>query len=183
MAATDAGGETVSRTVLDRMADRLMDLDGGAYGDERERAVLMEANAFGLTIGIFAALAAALGLAVVGQLLAPLLFVLLAILPATAAGWYAGRRQVDATEVAERSGARSTPVLTVAIGVVVVLTFAAMAVTVFTGDPLIAAAVDHPRGGLAGGLVQGGVVGGVLGGLATVIGGAVTLVKARRSAT
>ncbi|MDP9820942.1 hypothetical protein [Nocardioides massiliensis] len=180
MARSTASGKGSTRSAFDRFADRLMDVDR-AYGDERERAVLMEANAFGLSIGIFAALFAALVLAVVGQLLAPLLFVMLAILPASAAGLYARRRQVDAVELAERTGARSTQVATVVIGLLVVLVFAAMAVTVYADGPLVAAPTQRPSEGVWGGMVQGGVVGGMLGGLATAVGGLVTIAKARRA--
>ena len=33
-----------NRDVLDRAADRVMDLDSPAWGDERERAVFMESS-------------------------------------------------------------------------------------------------------------------------------------------
>lgn len=48
---------------LDRMAERVMDLDSPAYGDERERALFMESCAFGLTTGLFLGFLSALGAA------------------------------------------------------------------------------------------------------------------------
>lgn len=174
--------KAASPSRFDRMVDRLIDIDGEGYGDERERSVLLEANAVGLTVGILASLAAGLVLALLGYLLAPFLLVLLAVLPAgLAATHYARRRHVDPMELADRAGARSTRVLTVVLGAAVVLIFAAMAVTVFSGDPVISVPLDRPRSGFMGGLVQGGVVGGLLGGLATIVGGLVSVARGRRA--
>ena len=62
---------TRRRNVLDRVAERVMDLDSPAYGDERERAVFMESNSFGLTSGFYVGLLGAVVASIFGLVLLP----------------------------------------------------------------------------------------------------------------
>lgn len=169
-------------SMLDRVAGRMMDLDSPAYGDERERAVFMEASSFGLTIGLYAGLLSALVASVFGFVLLPVVLLVVTILPAAAAVWYARRREVDVTKLAENAGARSTMVTIVVFGAVMVLTFAAMTYTVFTGLPLLPAPRLEvtPGEGFFGGMAQGAVIGGMIGGLAAIIGGILSFRRAHR---
>ena len=169
-------------SMLDRVAGRLMDLDSPAYGDERERAVFMEASSFGLTTGLYTGLLSALAAAVFGFMLLPVILLVVTILPAAAALWYARRRNVDVQKLAENAGARSTMVSIVVFGAMMVLTFAAMTYTVLTGAPLVPAPrLDvTPGEGFLGGMAQGAVVGGIIGGLAAIVGGMLSFRRARR---
>ncbi len=169
-------------TMLDRVAERIMDLDSPAYGDERERAVFMEASSFGLTTALYAGLVSAFVASVFGFLLLPVVLLVVTLLPSGAAVWYARRRDVDVQKLAENAGARSTMVSIVVFGAMMTLTFAAMTYTVFAGHALLAAPRIEvtPGEGFIGGMAQGAVVGGMIGGLAAVIGGVFSFRRARR---
>lgn len=173
---------TRRRNVLDRMAERVMDLDSPAYGDERERAVFMESSSFGLSVGIYAGLLGAVVAAVLGLLLLPVVLLATAILPSCAALWYAKRRGVDVQKLAENAGARSMMVNAVVLGAAMVLAFAAMSWTVFTGQPVLPAPSLQvtPGEGFFGGAAQGGLVGGMLGGLAAIVGGVLSYRQTNR---
>jgi len=176
---------TQRRNLLDRITDRVMDLDSPAYGDERERAVVMESSSFGLTTGLYLGLLGALIASVFGLLLLPSVLLVLTILPSLATMLYARRRHVDLHQLVEHSGARSTMVSTVVFGAGMVLTFAAMTYTVFAGQPLVVAPSFDvtPGEGFFGGMAQGAVVGGMLGGLAAIIGGIYSYRRANRRRT
>ena len=165
---------TANRKFLDRFAERVMDLDSPAYGDERERAVSMEASTFGLTAGLYIGLLSAALSSLFGLLLLPVFLLLLSVLPSAMAAWYARRQGVNLHKLAENAGSRSTMVAITIYGVVLMLTFAAMAYTVFAGQPIISAPPIEvtPGEGFLGGMAQGAVIGGILGGLAAVVGGA-----------
>ena len=167
---------------LDRVAERIMDLDSPAYGDERERAVFMEASSFGLTTALYAGLMSAFVASVFGFLLLPVVLLVVTLLPSGAAVWYARRRDVNVQKLAENAGARSTMVSTVVFGVMMVLTFAAMAYTVFAGQPLLPTPqLDvTPGEGFFGGMAQGAVVGGMIGGLVAIIGSLFSFRRAHR---
>ena len=169
-------------SMLDRVAGRMMDLDSPAYGDERERAVFMEASSFGLTTGLYTGLLSALAAAVFGFMLLPVILLVVTILPAAAALWYARRRNVDVQKLAENAGARSTMVSIVVFGAMMVLTFAAMTYTVFTGHPLLPAPRLEvtPGEGFFGGMAQGAVIGGMIGGFAAIVGGILSFRRAHR---
>lgn len=168
--------------MLDRFAGRMMDLDSPAYGDERERAVVMEASSFGLLMGVYGGLLSALVASVVGFVLLPLVLLAGTILPSAAALWYAKRREVSMEQLAETNAATTTMVHTVVFGAVGVLTFAAMTYTVFTGLGLLPVPrFDVTSGeGAWGGAVRGGVIGGMLGSLGVIIGGALSFRRAHR---
>ncbi|WP_258725313.1 hypothetical protein [Cellulomonas sp. NS3] len=161
---------TNDHSVLGRAADRLMDLDSPVYGDERERALVMEAYTFGATTTVYVCIGAAVVSAVLGGLLLPVALLLVATLPSFASMWYARRRGVDLLAMSERATARErrTAVLTLMGGVLVVL--GAMLVTVRTGHGLVP--LPEPTG-TASEVLDDVLVGGILGGIA---GGAVGLV-------
>lgn len=173
---------TRKRNVLDRVAERIMDLDSPAYGDERERAVFMESSSFGLTTGIYAGLLGAVLAAVFGLLLLPVVLLATAVLPSFAALWYAKRRDVDLQKLADNAGARSMMVNAVVLGAAMVLAFAAMTYTVFTGQPVLPAPSFRvtPGEGFLGGIAQGALVGGMLGGLAAIVGGVLSSRRTNR---
>lgn len=173
---------TSKRTVLDRVADRVMDLESPAYGDERERAVFMEASSFGLTTGHYFGLLIAVVAAIFGLVLLPVVVLIMAMLPSAAAMWYAKRRNVGIHKLADKSGARSTLINIIVYGAGAVLTFAFMSYTVFAGQPLLSMpSIDvTPGEGFVGGLAQGAVVGGMIGGLAAIIGGVVSFRRVNR---
>lgn len=159
---------------LDRAAEKIMDVDSPAYGDERERAVIMESNAFGLTAALYIGLLGALVAAAFGLILLPVaLLVLTGMLPSLAALWYAKRRGVNPQKLAETAGARSTMVGVTVFGIGMVLTSAAIAYTVFAGQPLLTPPRFDvtPGEGFFGGMAQGAPIGGVIGGLAAILGG------------
>ncbi|PPB50362.1 hypothetical protein C4K88_00090 [Arthrobacter pityocampae] len=167
---------------LDRVAERIMDLDSPAYGDERERAVFMEASTFGLTTALYAGLVSAFLASVFGFLLLPVVLLVVTLLPSGAAVWYARRRNVNVQMLAETAGARSTMVSTVVFGAMMTLTFAAMAYTIFAGQPLLTISRIEvtPGEGFFGGMAQGAVVGGMIGGLAAIIGSLLSFRRANR---
>jgi len=173
---------TRRRNVLDRVAERVMDLDSPAYGDERERAVFMESNSFGLTSGFYVGLLGAVVASIFGLVLLPAALLVMTILPAAAALWYARRRGVDLQKLAENAGARSTMIGIVVYGAAGVLTSAAMTYTVFTGQPVLPVPPLEvtPGQGFMGGMAQGAVVGGMLGGAATIVGGVYSYRRANR---
>lgn len=173
---------TRRRNVLDQLADRVMDLDSRAYGDERERAVFTESTTFGLTMGLYAALTSAVVLAVLGQVLLPVALLVITLVPALAAIWYAKRRGVDLSELADRAGARSTMVNVVVVGAGMALAFAAMTWTVWTGHGLVTVPAPDvtPGEGFWGGLVQGAVVGGFLGSIGAIVGGVASYRRTNR---
>ncbi len=162
----------------DRAADRLLALDSASYGDERERAVFMEATTFGFMLTIYVSMAVAVVTAVLGQLLLPVLLLLLVGLQSWATIWYAGRRGVDVSELAFRAEVRRKRNAGLVVFGGFALVLAALGYTVFTGHGLLALPAPDLDSGPLGSMVRGGVIGGG-GGL--LIGAAVMAVKDRRS--
>lgn len=163
----------------DRAADRLLALDSASYGDERERAVFMEATTFGYMLTIYVSIAVAVVTAVLGQLLLPVVLLLLIGLQSWATAWYAERRGVRISDLAFRAepALKRNAGLIVFGGMAVVI--AALAYTVFTGHGLLDLGTpDLDSGALASGL-RGGVVGGGAGLLIAAVGMAV---QSRRKA-
>ena len=169
---------------LSRLAAHVMHLDSPAYGDERERAVCMESNSFGLTIGIYLGLTLAIITSVFGLLFVPPLILAMTIIPSAAARWYSLARGVDTRKMADAAGDRSTTVTIIAFGSAMALTFAALAFTIFTGTSIVPTPSIEvtPGEGFFGGMVQGAAIGGVLGGLGAIIGGLVSNRRARTRA-
>ena len=185
---------------LDRAADRIMGVDSPAYGDERERAVVLEASTFGLTLGMCLSLGAALVAAVLGHVLLPGVLLAVMLLPNLSTAWYAQRRGVDIAELAERrvrartndvrgtmifAGmflARSKDVLGSMVFTGMFLTFAAMAYTLFVGHGLVPAPEVDVTGpdasGFGAGLMRGAVIGGMAG---LLVAAAVTELSSRRA--
>lgn len=170
---------TSTHGARDRVAARLMALDSASYGDERERAVFMEATTFGYTLTSYVSIGIAVVTALLGQLLLPVLLMLVVGLQSWATIWYAGRRGVDVSELAFRAEPamkRTTGVLVFG-GFAVVL--AALAWTVFTGHGLIDLPAVDVGSGVVGSMVKGAVVGGG-GGL--LVGAVAMAVQNRRRA-
>lgn len=169
-------------SMLDRAADRVMDLDSAAWGDERERAVFTESSSFGLTTALYAGYLGAVIASLFGLILLPVALLLVVNLPAAAATWYAKRRNVNLRDLAEKAGARSTMLNGVFFSVAMAATCAALAYTVFTGHSVL------PTPSLAGlsevaffrGLAQGAVVGGMIGALAALVGSVFSYRRANR---
>lgn len=182
------------RNMLDRMAERVMDLDSPAYGDERERVVFMEANSFGLTIGLYLGFLGAAVASLFGLVLLPVALLVMAYCPSMVAAWYATRRGVDFKKVVEDATARSATdarslmITTVTLGATTVLTFAAMAYTVFTGQPVLPTPSlgVTPGEGILGATVRGAIIGAMigamLGGLAAIVGSVRDFRRTRRQA-
>lgn len=148
---------------FDRTVERIMALDSSVYGDERERAVFMEAATFGMTIGVLASLAVALVAAVLGSLLLPVVLIVLAGVPGWATMSYARRRGVDVTDLVGRVSLRERAgTIAVTFGGIL-LTLGAMAYTVFAGHGLVELpsvdVVGPDASGLAASMVRGAVIG------------------------
>ncbi|MFD1506424.1 hypothetical protein FE374_16465 [Georgenia yuyongxinii] len=175
---------TDKATYLGRAADRLMDLDNASYGDERERAVFMEASTFGTTIGTYLHLLGAVVAAALGQLLLPVVLVVLMGVPALATGWYASRRGVDISELAARAGTRTKALHIAIVFGALLLVLGAMLFTVSTGHGLVPVPepdlLDPETRELLSSMVGGACVGGVIGGAGA---GGWFLWKSRRRAT
>lgn len=154
---------TSTHGARDRAADRLLALDSASYGDERERAVFMEATTFGYMLTIYVSIAVAVVAAALGQLLLPVLLLLLLGLQSWATVWYAGRRGVDVSDLAFRA----EPALKRNAGLVVfggmALTLAALAYTVFAGHGLLDLGAPDMDSGLLASMLRGGIVGGAAG--------------------
>lgn len=172
------------RGALDRLAERVMDLDSPAYGDEREKAVSLEASAFGLTVAFGVGLVGALVAAVTGYPVVAVALLAMVLLPAAATGWYARRRGVDVQRLVDTAGARSTYTAAVLYGAGTALVFLALSYLALAGRPVVSLpdAGVVPGEGFLGGFLQGGAVGGVLGGLATVVAGVLGMRRADRRA-
>lgn len=168
---------TRTNRARDRAADRLLALDSASYGDERERAVFMEATTFGYMPTIYVSIAVAVVTAVLGQLLLPVVLLLLVGLQSWATIWYAGRHGVDVSDLAFRAEThlKRNAGIVVFGGFAVVL--AALGYTVFTGHGLLELPALDLGSGALGSALRGGVVGGG-GGL--LVGAVVMAVKGRR---
>ncbi|MEE6273461.1 hypothetical protein [Georgenia wangjunii] len=162
-----------TKGALDRAADRLMGADSPTYGDERERAVFMEASTFGNTIGIYVSLAAALVAALLGQVLLPVVLLLVMATPTWVAMWYASRRDVDISAMADLADRRTKVTVAVVTFGGIVLVGAAMLYTVMAGHGVIPVPdIDLGAGGSDGvgaSMVRGGLIGAIGGGLVAAV--------------
>lgn len=149
---------------VDRAVDRIMGLDGPGYGDERERAVVMEAGTWGMTVGIVASIGAALVAAVLGLLLAPVLLLVLSAVPAFATIGYAQRRGVDLNELNDRSPLSEKAWVFAVVFGGLALVVGAMAYTVFTGHGLVQLPdlelIGPDASGVGASMVRGAAMGG-----------------------
>lgn len=169
-------------------SERFIGLDGPTYGDERERAVLMEAATFGLTIGIFVNLGVALVASVLGALALPTVLILITAIPAWSMSWYSRRRKVDMEKLAFRGNPmdRVWTLVTVFGGMLLVV--GAMVFTVFTGNGLVNLPTLDVIGPDASGIGASVVRGAAIGALAGLAIGLVAMLfahrrKARKTAT
>lgn len=88
---------------LDRAAQRMIESDGADYGDERERTVAMEGQAFGMQLAVWVCWLGALLMALTGQLVAPLALILAALLPVLGSNWYTRRRGMSSYALISRA--------------------------------------------------------------------------------
>lgn len=167
------------QTALDKAADRLMDLDSAAYGDERERSVFMEASAFGMTLGIYASLVVAFVTALMGSLAAPAVALLLVGIPSWSTIWYASRRGVDVQSMASRAHRKDQVRTMFIMGGGLVLVAVAMSYTVWSGHGLIPVPQLDLMADTAGrSLARGATIGGAIGGLLALV---MIALKSRRN--
>ncbi|UNX53720.1 hypothetical protein MF406_12075 [Georgenia sp. TF02-10] len=147
---------------LEKAASRIMDLDSPAYGDERERAVSMEARAYGITVGIYLSLVVALVSAILGQVLLAVVLLLTMSLPNWAAIWYARRHDVDIEELFTRVDVRSRVPHVAAVVGGFLLVLGAAAYTLATGHGLVPLEVHVDTShGFGKGFVWGAVIGAI----------------------
>lgn len=122
---------------IDRGAQRLVDSDGADHGDERERAIVLEAQAFGMHLMALVSWLGALLLAVVGQVGAPIALILAPLIPALGSLWYSRRRGVDSYALMARASLSRTLGWTAFYAVVLFATIAALIHRLFFGDGLL----------------------------------------------
>lgn len=179
----DARGSTGSaagrdRSLVSRITARLMASDNPAFGDERERAVFMESSTFGQTLGICLSLLAAFVAALLGQLLLPVVLVVMTSLPTFATIWYAGRKGVDVYALAERADRRSGRLNLALVFGGLLLTLAAMLYAFTSGQGIIPMPDFDPMPSIVESLIRGALQGGIAG---CVIGAVMMLWLARKS--
>ncbi|MDR8018415.1 hypothetical protein [Nesterenkonia aerolata] len=159
------------KTLLDRGAERIADVDGASAGDERERAVYGEAGAFAATLTMHVCVLGAFVSALAGSIVLPLTLILIAMLPSYGIFWYCKRRGVDTFELLSRN-TRHRLGSAIYVGAILGLACLAMGYTVAQGQGLLPLTVKFTfvTDGLqevAGlGMAVGGAIGAVLGVLA-----------------
>lgn len=160
---------TTRKPLFDRFADSVMNLDSPSYGDERERAVFMEASAFAITVSMMITLGIGLVAATLGLLLLPATMLAITFAPSLALSVYAKRKGVDITELASQASKRQQITVSVLIFTAFALTMLAMLWTMYFGTGLIDVTFPDVAGdgspGLSGSVAIGALVGGALGGL------------------
>ncbi|WP_206515667.1 hypothetical protein [Georgenia faecalis] len=165
---------------LDRAVARMMDLDSPTYGDERERAVFMEATAFGQTLAIYLGLAGALVAAVLGQLLVPVVLLALMWVPSVASIWYASRRGVDVADMGSRASRKTRAGVAASIFGGLVLTCGAMLYTLLVGHGLVPVPEVDLTGPEHEGVLRSALTGALVGGAGGALVGAVISARKRR---
>ncbi|WP_300344456.1 hypothetical protein [Nesterenkonia sp.] len=121
---------------MDHAAERLL-LSGVEQADERERAVSMEAEAFGMQCTVLACWVGALVCAVLGQITAAAALVLVPVIPGCASLWYASRRGVNSYALLARAPLTQTLGRSLFFSVLLALTVAALVYRVYYGVPLV----------------------------------------------
>lgn len=123
--------------LMDRAAQRMIESDGADYGDERERSVAMEAQAFGMQLAVLACWLGALLLSLTGQLVAPLALILAPLLPVLGSNWYTRRRGMDSYGLISRAPMGRTLGWTLFYAVALFLTIAAMTYRAYFGEGIL----------------------------------------------
>ncbi len=160
------------RNVLDRAAEKILQLDSASYGDEREHAVYTEAATFGMTATLYIGFISAFVASLLGLILGPILLLVFSVIPVYCTMWYAGRRGVHTMDLASRASDRTLRFQAFFSLSVLLLTIGAMGFTGSTGRGLIplgdaiAISADATES-LGSGALVGGSIGAVLGILAT----------------
>jgi len=158
-------------STLDRAAERLIDIDNVSHGDERERAIYMEASTFGMTLGIWGCFFASLVFAIFGQILLPVVLISVAMIPSYGTLWFANRRGVNTLELLSRGSYRSGLTSAVSFAVVLLLTLAAIIYSAYFGRGLLQFEVTFEvvGDGLAEVAVQGALIGAGVGAVLGVV--------------
>lgn len=153
-------------SALSAAVNKLMDSTQGP-GDERERAIAAKASSFGVVMGVYVGLLAALITAIFGSLLVPVIVFILLAVSSWSAIWYAHHHHVDLHALVSQAGAFAKASAFAVVAAGFLLTLGAMAVTVFTGHPLIelpAAELTGPNAtGTGASFVRGAIIGGFIG--------------------
>lgn len=158
MSPRDGMGTT---NVLDRAAERLVNMDNADYADERERAVYLEAQAFGMQLSLLTCWLGALFFALFGQILAPLALLLLPLIPVLGARWYGHRRGVSEDRITARGPVLKTLAWTGFYGLLLLATSLAMIHRAYYGQGFWEPAVTVEVVGeeLQNAMVVGAVIG------------------------
>lgn len=105
------------QNTTDRAAEHLAASLSRGASDEREVSIIAQAASFGLMIGFLASYVFAALLAIAGQVVAPLVLLLVPAISTGAAIWFAGRRGVIIGALSSRVPARrQIPVFVALIG-------------------------------------------------------------------
>lgn len=123
--------------VVDQAAEKLVNIDNANHADERERSVHMEAQAFGMQLSGLTCWVGALVLAIFGQILTPLVLIILPVIPALGAQWYGRRRGVDHYRLVARGPAVKTLTWTGLYGLLLFTTCLAMVHRAYYGEGLL----------------------------------------------
>lgn len=144
-------------------------------GDEREQSVYNAGGTLGMYTGMYLCFSTALGFALFGHVLVPMVLIILAAVPSLIMIFYSERRGVDAFAILARNQSRTVGASNAAGLVLVLLIVAAMLYTTISGAGLLefefAPAWAERLESVGRGAAQG-AVGGYL--------WAVTLVRRRR---
>lgn len=109
----------------------------GSQGDERERAVYNAGGTRGMYIGFLLCLVTALGFALFGHILVPMVLIVVAAVPGWLTITYSEKRNVDAFAIIARSNSRAAAASGFATLVLLLLMAAAMFYTTVTGSGLL----------------------------------------------
>lgn len=158
-------------STLDKAAERLIDIDNVNHGDERERAIYMEAATFGMTLGVWGCFFASLVFAVFGQILLPIVLICVAMIPSYGTLWFASRRGVSTLDLLSRGSYRSGLASAVGFAVILLLTLAAMIYSAYFGRGLLQFKLTFEvvGDGLAEAAAQGALIGAGIGAVLGVI--------------
>lgn len=129
------------KSVVDKAAEQLVNMDNANYADERERSVYLEAQAFGMQLTMLTCWLAALVFAIFGQVLTPLALIVLPTIPALGAQWFATRRGVSTYRLMARGPVAKTMTWTGFYGLLLFGASLALTYRAYYGEGLVDFAV------------------------------------------
>ena len=170
-------------TVVDRAAEQLVNMDNAGYADEREQSVNLEAEAFGMQLTRLTCWVGALLFAVSGQILLPLVLVVLPLIPELGSLWYAARRGVNQYRLMSRGPLSKTLTWTGFYAVLLFGTCMALVYRSLHGEGLVPFSVTVEVIGdeLQHALAVGAILGVGLGAVASVLAMGCLVLSHRRS--